>query len=112
MPNIFERLDNREAFKVDIKGGSVWLREPTFGDIDRVSAMKSGELKTGLSLGLCLVEENGSPAFPVNDKETDAQFAERVLALTKRIGPSSLRKIQQAIQKLTESPDVEELAKN
>lgn len=112
MANIFERLDNREAFEVKIKGGSVWLREPTFGDVDRVGLMASGELKTSLSLGLCLVESDGNRAFTPDDGEDDATFAARVLVATKTIGPSSLRAIQQAIQKLTETPDPEELAKN
>ena len=112
MANIFERLDNREAFEVTIKGGSVWVREPTYGDVDRVSAMESGELKTALSLGLCLVEKDGTRAFNPADGESDSAFAARMLEVMKTIGPSSLRAIQQAIQKLTQTPDIEELAKN
>lgn len=112
MANIFERLDNREAFEVVIKGGSVWIREPTFADVDRVSAMESGELKTALSLGLCVVEKDGSAAFKTDAGESDAAFAARMLVTMKSLGPSSLRAIQQAIQKLTQTPDVEELAKN
>jgi hypothetical protein len=112
MANIFERLDNREAFEVQIKGGSVWLREPIYDDVDRVSAMESGELKTALTLGLCLVEKDGERAFEPEDGESDATFAARVLVAMKIIGPSSLRAIQRSIQKLTETPDPEELAKN
>lgn len=109
MPSIFERLENREAFPVDIKGGKVWVREPTFEDIDRVRALDNS---TGLSLAICLVNEDKSPMFPPLPDETDSDLAERVIKETRKLTPSSLLAIQQAIQKLTHPVDPNELPKN
>ena len=115
MPSIFERLDNREAFPVDIKGGTVYLREPTFADIDRVRALMAGDDdkdSSGLALALCLVQQDGAREFQPLPDETDQQLSARAIAATKCLTPSDMRKIQDAIKKLTEPVDQDELAKN
>ena len=113
MASIFERLDNREAFKVEIKGGAVWLREPTFADGERVSAMTTPELQNGLSLALCLVNEDGTRAFVAGAAESDIEFANRVLTEAKAcIGRSSMLAIFAAMKTLMQPADPQELAKN
>lgn len=112
MPSIFERLDNREAFPVEIKGGTIYLREPTFGELERIASVKGENLSGALAVALCVVEQDGSLSFPPVEGEDDAALAQRVLPLLKPLRPSDMGKIENGIKQLTKPVDAEELPKN
>ena len=117
MASVFERIDTRAAFPVDINGQVIHVCEPTFGEIDRIGAMapkdKNGfDGRTGLTLALCIVTADGSKAFPAAESESDESLARRVTEETKRLTPSALRAITDAIHKLIAPVDSVELAKN
>lgn len=115
MASIFDRLEKRQAFPVELRGGTIYLREPTFADLKRISTIaKDSDNRAGaLAVALCVVEEDGTIAFPPADGESDADLADRVLtAVEGRLTPSDMRKIEDGIKKLTAPPDAEELAKN
>lgn len=112
MPSVFERLDNREAFPVPVKGGTVYVREPTMEEIDRMNLLK-GDLKVGFGFGVCLVKEDGSREFTPEDNESDEAFAKRITVVVKRVlTMSGNRAVQEAILQLTKPVDPDELAKN
>lgn len=121
MASIFDRLDKREAFPVALKRGEIYLREPTFADLQRIAQVSktadadtsANELSSGLAVALCVVEKDGSIAFSPADGETDVELAGRVLAVIKeKLTPSDLVKIEEGIRKLTAAPNAEDLAKN
>ncbi len=115
MPSIFERIDNRAAFPVEINGGTAYVKEPTFEEMERVKSLivaGKEELSSGLSFALLMVTADGALEYPPTDGESDEVLGARVGALAKKLTPSALRSIQAAIKKLTEPVDPDELAKN
>lgn len=116
MASLFDRVAKRTAYPVRIGDGVIHVCEPTYALIDRVKAMKpsdNGEdLRTGLTLALCVVNEDGSQAFPANDGETDEQLAKRVSNEAKVLTPSAIRQISDAITRLLNPVNGDELTKN
>lgn len=115
MASLFDRVANRSAYPVEINGATVHVREPSYDIIDRVKGMQAvdGEdLRTALTLALCVVNDDGSPAFPKVDGETDQQLAKRVAIEAKVLTPSDMRKIHDAISKLLKLAEPDELVKN
>lgn len=115
MANHFERVAKRAAYPVEINGGTLYVKEPSYDEIDLVKAMTpvdGKDLRTGLTLALCVVNEDGSQAYSRQDGETDEQLASRVLADAKILGPSAIRKISDAIERLLKPAEPDELIKN
>ena len=79
MASIFDRISKRAAFPVEINGETIHVCEPTWDEIDRFKAFAGGvELGHALTLALCLVNPDGSKAFPAAEGENDEALAKRV----------------------------------
>lgn len=109
--SIFSVIAKRQAYPIEINGGTIHVCEPTFSEIDRVRNL-TGEQTTGLSLALCCVDANGEKLFPKQDGETDAALADRVLVEAADLTVSTVQAIMAAIQKLTKPASVEKIEKN
>lgn len=108
--SIFQRLKRRAAFAVGDTG--LFIRELTFRQLDLVKALDNGDLQTWLTLAFCLVNENGEPAYTLQDGETPAAFAERVKADgSDFVTAGVLNEIMQAMTKLSTPANQEQLTK-
>ncbi len=113
MASIFDRIAKRAAFPVTINGETIHVCEPTWDEIDRAKNFTGGaELSHALTLAICLVNSDGSKAFPAADGEDDTTLAKRVRSQAGSIQPSTIRAIEAAVAKLTTPADPGELAKN
>ena len=113
MASIFDRISKRSAFPVTINGETIHVCEPTWDEIDRFAKFTGGvELGHALTLGICLVNPDGSKAFEPMDGEDDMAFAQRVRDAAGNIQPSTIKAIEDAIAKLTKPVDQGEIAKN
>ena len=111
MANVFSRIDKRAAFPVEVGDETVWIREPTIGEITRIQALAT-EQATGLALGLCLVDKAGVREIPQMPDESDADFSSRVIAMADNCTVAVIRKLSDAILKLTKPVDQKALEKN
>lgn len=111
MASIFDRIDKRQAFPVDGFDG-VFVCEPTFGQIDRISGAATPNEKNAMALALCVVDATGNPVFPQNAGESDADFLARAVVAAADTRPSFMKAVQAAIGKLLKTQEPDELAKN
>lgn len=111
MANIFERIAKRAAHPLEIDGETIYVREPTFGECERVNAL-TGQQRTGLTLAFCLVTRSGEREYPPQSGESDEALAVRVLSDMSAITPSTLNAIHAKLDTLTKPVDEEKLAKN
>lgn len=109
MASIIQRVAKRAAYPVETSCGTLHVCEPTFRDIDRVKQMGNS---SSLSLALLLVNADGSPLVAQQDGETDAAYADRMQVEAAELTPSDIRKLMDAIKRLTEPVDPGDLAKN
>lgn len=79
---VLEKLKIRQAKSVQLPNGqTVYIRTLSIGEHRRGMKLTPDE-KMGYLLGCTLVDENGTPAYPRQENETDAAFAQRVLEET------------------------------
>jgi len=109
--SLFEKIAKRASFPVEINGGQIYVAEPTYGEIARVAKLH-GDLRTGLSLALCIVNGDGKKALTPADSESDESLADRALVEMDDITPSMLTIIMDAIERLSKRPSSEKLEKN
>lgn len=111
MSGVFDRIEKRKAFPIDVNGEVMHVAEPTMNQIDRIQRLKSNQA-TGLALGLCLVDEGGTRLFNPEPDQTDAAFADRILVEASDCTVSAIRTLSEGILKLVKPVDQESLAKN
>lgn len=111
MASIFDRLDTRKAYPIDIDGTVVHVTEPTMGQIGRIQKLDVNDA-TGLALGLCLVNERGDREFCELDGESDEDFSRRIMVLTANCTVTTIKKLSEAILRLTKPVEAGLLIKN
>jgi len=108
---VFERLEKRRAFPIDVDGETLHIAEPTLNQIDRIQRMQ-GTMATGLALGFCLVDSGGNRLFNQGVDEHDEAFADRVLLEASDCTVSAIRVLSEGILKLVKPVSQESLVKN
>lgn len=108
---VFQRIEKRKAFPIDVNGEVMHITEPTMNQIDRIQRLQ-GNQATGLALGLCLVDAGGTRLFNTEPEETDAAFADRVLLDAAECTVSAIRLLSEGILKLVKPVSQESLVKN
>lgn len=111
MASVFDRIARRKAYPVELNGGTLFVCEPTLGQVKQVQKL-DGEQATGLALAFCVVNEDGSPVFTQGCEEGNEQFADRVLKDASVLTPSEMTAISNAIFKLISPAKPDELTKN
>jgi len=109
MPSIIQRVAKRAAYPVETSCGTLHVCEPTFRDIDRVQRLGNS---SSLSLALLMVNADGSPLVPQRENEPDVEYAARMMTELGELTASDMRKITEAIKRLTEPVDPGDLSKN
>jgi hypothetical protein len=109
--NIFTRLEKRKAFPLDVDGEVIHITEPTMGQISRIQNVGNAD-STGLAFGLCLVDSNGSRLIDQLPDEADQDFSRRVMEMASNLTVSSVKKISEAILRLSKPVDQVPLQKN
>lgn len=80
MSSIFDKLQKREFYpQVLPNGETVHLRGMTRKQWRIVQPFANQEESKGYTLGCCLLNEDGKPAFQQGDDETPVDFGKRVL---------------------------------
>lgn len=106
--SIFDRIQKRKARPVEVSGGSLWIRDLTFREIETIQA---SEHRDGLTLALALVNEDGSPMLPRNADEDEAAWSARMVEEVKDLSPDDMAAITEAVMKSLKVPALETLAK-
>ena len=120
MSNIFDRIQKRKAYPITIEGETIFVTEPTLGQISRIQKIDTAH-STGLALGLCLVDFNGNRIFledvrlkddATPECETDEEFSRRVIEQASNCTASTIKIIVEAILKLAKPVKADPLIKN
>ena len=108
--SIFERLAKRRHLPVGDTG--LFVREQTFGEVKRITALPDDMAKTWLTLGFALVDEAGNRII-LQETMTDAEFAAHVESIAAdSLTPAMLHQITETMANLTKPVNVEQLTKN
>lgn len=111
MSKVLDALRKRSHKTVSIDGADVHLRAMTLDEVR--SQEKLEELaKAGFTIGCCLTNSDGSPAFPRDAAMTDVDFAEFVLKEIGDIPQDALQRLSAEIGKINTVANEEAIRKN
>jgi hypothetical protein len=111
--SVLSRLKKKRGYPVDIDGETFHVRSLTIGELQRLDLLDADH-KTGFVVGCALCSEaNGEQELPRNADETDAAWADRVLAELADVPTDTIRALSDGVAAIGKTPaTLEKIAKN
>lgn len=109
---LLNKINKRSHYPIKFPDGDIYVRAMTYGEIKRMKSV-SDDLRTPFVMGVCLVNDDGSPETPKKADETDEQFAQRVDEVLDKcdVDTDRINQITRTIGKIGTS-DAEAVIKN
>lgn len=110
--SILGKLRKKRGFPVSVQGEDYFIRSLTLGELRRLESLPV-ESKTAFALccALCANAE-GQPAFPKDDAEDDAKWAQRIADDISDVPTETIRALSQAVADIGKPTSPASIAKN
>jgi len=112
--SLFKTIKARAAKPVETESlGTVYLRDLSYGELDRIKLLKGTEHHDFITLALMLADETGQRLMTQRDGETDEQLAIRTRKeCPPELTPAHIEELAKAFASNSRVPTPERLEKN